>query len=34
VLTYGRIVQSRPKKVVFLYGWLRRALSFFEDGEN
>lgn len=34
VLTYGRIVQSRPKKVIFLYGWLKRALSFFEDGDN
>lgn len=31
VLTYARIVQNSPKKLVFLYGWLKRALSFFES---
>lgn len=31
VLTYARIVQNSPKKLVFLYGWLKRALSFFQE---
>jgi hypothetical protein len=31
VLTYARIVQSKPKKLTFIYGWLKRALSFFEE---
>lgn len=31
VLTYARIVQSSPKKLTFIYGWLKRALSFFEE---
>lgn len=28
VLMFARLVQRRPKDLEFLYGWLRRALSF------
>ena len=29
-LTYVRIVQNNPKKLVLLYGWLKRVMEFFE----
>lgn len=31
VLNYARIVQNQPKKLKFIYGWLKRVLEFWID---